>query len=87
MNSPKRSIFVNLNWFSMFWYVTCVRNISESWNGFGEKHLSGLALAQDVVAFFIMICFGKCACLLVCWFVLIEVFNWLFVLLFVCVLF
>ncbi|CAB3988135.1 Hypothetical predicted protein [Paramuricea clavata] len=33
------------------------RNNSEYWNGFGDSHVSGLALAQDVVAFFIMLCF------------------------------
>ncbi|XP_028413200.1 transmembrane protein 94-like isoform X2 [Dendronephthya gigantea] len=33
------------------------RNISETWNGFGHRHLSCLALAQDVVAFFLMLCF------------------------------
>ena len=33
------------------------RNISDSWNGFGNIHVSGLALAQDIVAFFIMLCF------------------------------
>lgn len=59
-----------------------LRNNSEYWNGFGDSHVSGLALAQDVVAFFIMLCFGRLLCfpiylyiclfvncLFLCWFV------------------
>ena len=36
-----------------------LRNVSESWNGFGDSNVAGLAMAQDVVAFFIILCFGR----------------------------